>query len=54
VQEQGLPDLSIVVQRLTMVGNTKFEDPARLPLGLPVNPASFIGKVLTQVWLAGR
>ncbi|GAB4820157.1 hypothetical protein N2152v2_007203 [Parachlorella kessleri] len=48
-KEQRLPDLSIVVQRMTMVGSTKFEDPSRLPLGLPVNPASFVGKVLTQV-----
>ena len=48
-QELGLPEVSIVVQRQTMVGNTRFEDAMRLPLGLPINPNSFVGKVLCQV-----
>lgn len=33
-----------MVQRQTMVGNTRFEDAQRLPLGLPVNRESFIGE----------
>lgn len=49
VQERGHPDINIIVQKLTMVGSTRFEDSTKAPLGLPVNPASFVGKLLTQV-----
>jgi hypothetical protein len=49
LQERGLPGLSIVLQRRTYTGRTRFE---RQPLGVTVNPGSFSGKLLVQVGLS--
>ncbi|KAL4421226.1 hypothetical protein ABPG75_010517 [Micractinium tetrahymenae] len=43
------PNISIICEKLTYVGVTRFEDDARLPLGIAINSASFAAKALTQV-----
>ena len=49
LEARGLPDINIIQERLSYVGTTRFEDQARLPLGISVNSASFAAKALTQV-----
>lgn len=51
-QEAGHPSISIICEKLTYVGTTRFEDDSRLPLGLSVNSASYGAKTLTQARLA--
>ena len=45
----GHPSISIICEKLTYVGVTRFEDDTRLPLGIAVNSASYAAKALTQV-----
>ncbi|KAI7839331.1 hypothetical protein COHA_006922 [Chlorella ohadii] len=49
LEEAGHPSISIICEKLTYVGTTRFEDDSRLPLGLSVNSASYGAKTLTQV-----
>ncbi|PRW57972.1 SAD1 UNC-84 domain 1- isoform A [Chlorella sorokiniana] len=49
LEEAGHPSISIICEKLTYVGTTRFEDDSRLPLGLSVNSASYAAKTLTQV-----
>ncbi|KAL4430537.1 hypothetical protein ABPG77_005777 [Micractinium sp. CCAP 211/92] len=49
LEEAHHPNISIICEKLTYVGVTRFEDDARLPLGIAVNSASFAAKALTHV-----
>ncbi|KAL4421222.1 hypothetical protein ABPG75_010513 [Micractinium tetrahymenae] len=49
LEEARHPHISIICEKLTYVGVTRFEDDARLPLGIAINSASFAAKALTQV-----
>lgn len=43
------PDINIISEKLTYLGQTRFEDRRLLPLGTAVNSASFSAKVLAKV-----
>ena len=43
------PDINIISEKLTYLGQTRFEDRKLLPLGTAVNSASFSAKVLAKV-----
>ncbi|PRW58011.1 hypothetical protein C2E21_3586 [Chlorella sorokiniana] len=48
--EEGFhPSISIICEKLTYVGVTRFEDDTRLPLGIAINSSSYAAKALTQV-----
>ena len=49
MQEGGHPSISIICEKLTYVGVTRFEDDTRLPLGIAINSSSYAAKALTQV-----
>ncbi|KAL4425987.1 hypothetical protein ABPG75_010003 [Micractinium tetrahymenae] len=53
-REARHPNISIICEKLTYVGVTRFEDDARLPLGIAINSASFAAKALTQVAMNPR
>ncbi|KAI7839964.1 hypothetical protein COHA_006285 [Chlorella ohadii] len=49
LEEGGHPSISIICEKLTYVGVTRFEDDTRLPLGIAINSSSYAAKALTQV-----
>lgn len=49
LEEAGHPNINIICEKLTYVGVTRFEDDARLPLGIAINSASYAAKALIQV-----
>lgn len=49
LEEARRRNINILCEKLTYVGVTRFEDDARLPLGVSINSASYSAKVLTQV-----
>lgn len=49
LEDQQLPPLNIIGQKVANEGLTRFEDRHRLPLGISVNFSSFAAKMLTQV-----
>ena len=53
-QDGGFPPISIICEKLTYVGVTRFEDDTRLPLGIAINSSSYAAKALTQVGGASR
>lgn len=49
LEDQALPPINIICQKVATEGLTRFEDRHRLPLGISVNLNSFAAKMLTQV-----
>ena len=49
LQEAGLPEFGFIVEKMTSSGSTRFEDPYRLPQGLPINHTTFCAKILGGV-----
>jgi hypothetical protein len=48
IEDARLPPINIIAQKVATEGSTRFEDRARLPLGVGVNFNSFAAKLLTQ------
>eukprot|EP00877_Chromochloris_zofingiensis_P015032 jgi/Chrzof1/9783/Cz04g15180.t1 len=46
LEDQALPPINIIVQKVAKEGTTRFEDRRRLPLGISVNFTSFSAKML--------
>lgn len=49
LQDQCLRNINVVVQRMSMIGNSRFENAQQPPFGLPICLSSYSGKILTQV-----
>lgn len=49
LEDQALPPINIIVQKVAKEGTTRFEDRRRLPLGISVNFTSFSAKMLMLV-----
>ena len=56
LQEAGLPEFGFIVEKMTSSGSTRFEDPYRLPQGLPINHTTFCAKILggVSILVSGR
>jgi hypothetical protein len=52
-QEQQLPDLNIICEKLAFEGVTRFEDRYRLPVSISVNCTAYAAKLLAEVWVYG-
>ena len=52
VQEQQLPDLNIICEKLAFEGVTRFEDRYRLPVSISVNCTAYAAKLLAEVGAA--
>jgi hypothetical protein len=49
VEEQQLPDLNIICEKLAFEGVTRFEDRYRLPVSISVNCTAYAAKLLAEV-----
>jgi hypothetical protein len=49
LQEQQLPDLNIICEKLAFEGVTRFEDRYRLPVSISMNCTSYAAKLLAEV-----
>ena len=54
LQEQQLPDLNIICEKLAFEGVTRFEDRYRLPVSISVNCTAYAAKLLAEVGADGR
>ena len=54
LQEQQLPDLNIICEKLAFEGVTRFEDRYRLPVSISVNCTAYAAKLLAEVCEDGR
>ena len=54
LQEQQLPDLNIICEKLAFEGVTRFEDRYRLPVSISVNCTAYAAKLLAEVGAHGR
>jgi hypothetical protein len=49
LEDNKLPAINVICQKVATEGLTRFEDRHRLPLGISVNLNSFSAKMLAQV-----
>lgn len=54
LEQACCPDINILSEKLTYLGQTRFENRNKLPLGTAVNSASYAAKVLSQIAVQPR